>query len=342
MRALRTVLGLFRQDAGWLLAGALLALLTVSLGMLLLAGAGSLVAVSAGLVVVPVLGVRGLALGRVLSRYSERVVTHEAIFRLLARLRIWFFSCAVPLAPAQLGFSRSGDLLNRVVSDIDALDGLYLRVLVPLGLFPVVLIGGGVMLARVSPVLAVASAGLLAGFAVLVAWLVLKRASAAAADAVLQLADLRVHSVDGLAGLPDLLANEAAGAHQAVLARTTSALVRSQLAVARATAASTAVTACSATGLFLVVLLCAPGGAVVPLVFGTVMLADLLGQIPAAFISLGRLKAAAGRVVELAARPPVVQEPAQAATLPPEDTTIVFENVTLQYPGRPAPALRIG
>lgn len=337
MRALRTVLALFRQETGWLVAGALLALLTVSVGMLLLASAGALVAVSAGLAV-SVFGVRALALGRVLSRYSERVVTHEAIFRVLARLRIWFFTRMVPLAPAQLGFSRSGDLLNRVVADIDALDGLYLRVLVPLGLFPVVLIGGGILLSRLDLILAVMSVGLLVIFAVVVAWLVLQRASRAAADAVLQLADLRVQAVDGLAGLPDLLANDAAGAHQATLARTTSALVRSQLAVARATAASAAVTACVATGLFLSVLWLAPRGMVIPLVFGTVILAELLGQIPAAFINLGRLKAAAARVVELAECPPAVQDPAQPAPYP-ADQTLAFEGVTLRYPGRPEPAL---
>ncbi len=76
-------------------------------------------------------GVRGFALGRTVGRYAERMVTHEATFRILARLRLWVFDTVAPLAPARLGRMRGGDLLSRVTQDVDALDSLYLRFVTP-------------------------------------------------------------------------------------------------------------------------------------------------------------------------------------------------------------------
>ena len=68
---------------------------------------------------------------RVALRYLERLFTHEATFRALAGLRIWLFTGLARSAAGGLGFRRSGDTLARLVNDVDALDGLYLRILVP-------------------------------------------------------------------------------------------------------------------------------------------------------------------------------------------------------------------
>jgi ATP-binding cassette subfamily C protein CydC len=79
----------------------------------------------------PSIGVRLFAITRTAARYGERVVTHDATFRILESLRDWCYRCIEPLAPAGLARHRSGDLLNRVVADVDALDNLYVRVLAP-------------------------------------------------------------------------------------------------------------------------------------------------------------------------------------------------------------------
>ena len=79
----------------------------------------------------PAAGIRALAILRTGGRYGERLVTHEATFRLLARLRAWFYEHLEPLAPARLQHYRGGDLLSRIRSDIDSLDNLYLRVIAP-------------------------------------------------------------------------------------------------------------------------------------------------------------------------------------------------------------------
>ncbi len=65
-------------------------------------------------------------------RYAERLVTHAATFRALADLRVWFFRNLARGTAGGLGFRQAGDVLARLVGDIEALDGLYLRILVPL------------------------------------------------------------------------------------------------------------------------------------------------------------------------------------------------------------------
>jgi len=79
-----------------------------------------------------VVGVRAFALGRSVFRYLERVASHDAAFGQLAELRTGIFAALLPLAPAGLAQTRRGDLLSRLVRDVDALQDLPLRVVQPL------------------------------------------------------------------------------------------------------------------------------------------------------------------------------------------------------------------
>ena len=86
----------------------------------------------------------GTLLGRrpgVVLRYAERLVTHDATFRALADLRVWFFRGLSRSAAGGLGFRQAGDVLARLVGDVEALDGLYLRILLPLAGAVLLLIG---------------------------------------------------------------------------------------------------------------------------------------------------------------------------------------------------------
>lgn len=92
-----------------------------------------------------VVGVRAFALGRAAFRYLERVASHDAAFRQLADLRLGIFKRLVPLAPDGLGGTKRGDLMTRLVSDVDDLQDLPLRVVQPLataGLIAVVSVIG--------------------------------------------------------------------------------------------------------------------------------------------------------------------------------------------------------
>ncbi|MGG4095990.1 thiol reductant ABC exporter subunit CydC [Paenibacillus lautus] len=75
--------------------------------------------------------VKILGLLRAASRYAERLYSHRATFSLLSRLRTSFFAKLVPLTPGILGKKRSGELLARIVGDVESLQHYFLRVAYP-------------------------------------------------------------------------------------------------------------------------------------------------------------------------------------------------------------------
>jgi ATP-binding cassette subfamily C protein CydCD len=134
-----TFYGLLRLAAPfkWLIALAvLLGSLTIGSSIGLMAASAYIIA-SAALhpsiadLAVPIVGVRFFGIARGVFRYLERYVSHYVNFNLLARLRVWFYSAVEPLAPARLMRYRSGDLLTRIVGDIETLQNFYVRVLAP-------------------------------------------------------------------------------------------------------------------------------------------------------------------------------------------------------------------
>ena len=138
MRALLPFIRLFRFAKLPLILGLLLMILGLGSSMALLTVSGWFLAATAiaGFGTLfnffyPSASVRGLAIGRTVARYFEKLVTHDATFRILAKLRVQVFSKIIPLSPAVLNRYRNRDLLNRLVSDVDTLDSLYLRLLAP-------------------------------------------------------------------------------------------------------------------------------------------------------------------------------------------------------------------
>src|SRR6202012_163818 len=115
----------WRNRTGWMAAGIALSLAALVFGLLLMALAGRLTAaaVIAGVIATPIL-LRVSGVLRVVLRYLERVVTHGATFRALADLRVWLFAGVAARAAGGLGFRHSGDVLTRVVNDVESLDGL--------------------------------------------------------------------------------------------------------------------------------------------------------------------------------------------------------------------------
>jgi ATP-binding cassette subfamily C protein CydC len=144
------LIGLYKPYRKWMLGGALASLVTLLANVALMATSGWFIAQMAliGLAgatmnyFTPAAFIRAMAITRTGGRYVERLVTHEATFRLLQQLRVWFYQRLEPLAPARLLELRSADLSSRILSDIDALNHLYLRVLVPVG---VAVLGGVVI-----------------------------------------------------------------------------------------------------------------------------------------------------------------------------------------------------
>ena len=80
---------------------------------------------------VTIVVVRFFGLARPLARYLDRLVSHDVALSALGRIRTRFYERIEPLAPGQLEGYRRGELLGRMVGDVDALQGLYVRGLTP-------------------------------------------------------------------------------------------------------------------------------------------------------------------------------------------------------------------
>lgn len=118
-------------------------LLAVALGCATIASGVGLLALSAYVIAfaalrpsiaelqVAIVGLRFFGISRGIFRYLERWVSHNVAFRLLARLRLWFYQRLEPLAPARLLQFRSGDLLSRIVADVETLEQFFVRILAP-------------------------------------------------------------------------------------------------------------------------------------------------------------------------------------------------------------------
>ncbi|MBQ0533233.1 MULTISPECIES: heme ABC transporter ATP-binding protein/permease CydC [Providencia] len=141
MKILLPFLALYRRHWFLITLGIILAIVTLlaSIGLLTLSGwflAGTAIAGFPGLYyfnyMLPAAGVRGAAIFRTAGRYGERLVSHDATFKVLAHLRVFAFSKVLPLSPGGISRFRQGELLNRLVADVETLDHLYLRVLSPI------------------------------------------------------------------------------------------------------------------------------------------------------------------------------------------------------------------
>src|SRR5258706_689108 len=160
MRTLATLLRLVAPFRWRIILAVLLGVIVVACNAGLLGMAAYLISDAAlrpllVTLTLPIYVVRFAGVARAGARYAERLVGHDVTFRLLARLRTQVYRRIVRLAPGQVLAYRSGDLLTRLVADVDELQHVYLRVVGPF---------------LVAGVLAVLTAGLFALFSPVLAW----------------------------------------------------------------------------------------------------------------------------------------------------------------------------
>jgi ATP-binding cassette, subfamily C, bacterial CydC len=137
-------------------------------------------------------------------RYAERLVGHDAALRALTRWRVWLYDCLTPRVPAALAGWRSGDLLARAVDDVDSLQDVYLRTLLPVAIAVGAGVVGVVAVGVILPVAAVALGIPLAVALILPALLTWRRSGD---DEMAALAGaLSAQVVDAMRGAPELLA----------------------------------------------------------------------------------------------------------------------------------------
>ncbi len=332
------ILGLWRGRAIWLVAGILvsLAALLAGIGMMALGGTMVALAVATGVLVAP-MALRVFGMARVLLRYFERLLTHDATFRALADLRIWFFRGIARSTAGGLGFRQAGDVLSRLVADIEFLDGIYLRILVPLIgavlLLPVIVVQIGVY----SIPLAIGVGLLFAVAAFVMPWIgarIATQTGIALADAT---GALRIAALDALTGLREVRAFGAEGRMLATVQAREATLLAAQRELASKSSVANAAALLCGQGALLLVLITAgvqPVASVIAL-FLLVAAFEATGGLPRAGVLAGHAAAAAHRVLEAAEAPVPVPDPAHVATVP-AGSALRFETVHFRWlPERP-------
>ena len=287
----------------------------------------------------PSIGVRMFAIGRTLARYAERIVSHDATFRILQSLRSWFYLNLEPLAPSRLMMYRSGDILNRIVSDIDALDNLYLRVLSP---STVALVTSFLVVAFLwifDPIIAISTAAYLAiaGFGVSAA--ALKLGEPCGHEIAHRTAELRVRVIDMLQGLADLLVFNAHHQHLGAVEQSNQALLKSQLKMSHIRGLSMALITMIAglavlTALYLAINLVSlellNGANLVLIALAILACFEAILPLPTAYQYLGRTREAGRRLLEIVEIEPEVAYPDTTAA-PSSHPGVTFENIAFRY-----------
>jgi ATP-binding cassette, subfamily C, bacterial CydC len=203
----------------WMLLAALLGVLTVLSGIGLLATSAYLISVAAlhpsvAALSIAIVGVRFFGIARGVFRYSERLTSHRATFRLLADLRVWFYRALEPLVPVRLfmvsdsetQMLRSGDLLRRAVADIDLLQNFYIRVLAPPLIAALVAVAMWIFLGAFGAVFGLVFIAFFLLSSVCVPWLAYRLGRVVSGQLVTTKADLQVQLVDSVQGIADLVA----------------------------------------------------------------------------------------------------------------------------------------
>lgn len=337
MRPLLRIVALWRVHAPWLALGfaATLAALLAGIGLMTLSGA-MLGTAAVGALVVPGL-LRGTGVARVVLRYFERLWLHEGTFRALASLRVWFFRGLSRSAAGGLGFRRAGDVLTRLVSDVEALDSLYIGIIVPLVcavlLLPLLLI----LVGRRDPVLAAVLGVLFASAAFGLPWAVMRMTRDAARRLTGAVTGLRVSALDALTGLREVRAFGAEGRMLAAVQAREGVLLAAQRKVADRMALAGIASFLCGQAAILAVLVAAGVEPVAAVAAAFLVLAtfDAVGGLPRAGALAGHAMVAARRVIEAAEAPPPVADPAQPAPMP-AGTALRFDNLHFAWdPARP-------
>ncbi|MGH3794267.1 MAG: thiol reductant ABC exporter subunit CydC [Pseudonocardiaceae bacterium] len=289
-----------------------------------------------------VVAVRAFGLARGALRYTERLVSHDAALRVLTSLRVGVYQQLERLTPAGLGSTRTGDVLSRVVSDVDAVGDLLLRVLLPGAAAGLVTAGTVGLLAVLRPAAALVVGAAALACAVVVPVLTTWWASRAEGDLAAARGELTAEVVDLLQGGAEVLAYGAAGRRLRSVAGRDAALTALLRRAAGSAGAGTGLSllgcAVAVVGCLLVSVpglddgvLTGPELAVV--VLTPLALWEALAALPPALQRLPGLAAAAGRLRALETIPAPVGEPALSIELPAGPGQLRADGLGLRWPG---------
>jgi thiol reductant ABC exporter CydC subunit len=343
----KTVLALLRfgrPPAARVASAICLGSLTVLAGVGLMSLAGYLITRAAEhppilSLTVAIVAVRAFGIGRPVARYFERLQTHDLAFRVLARIRVAFYRKLEPQVPADARAYRRGDLLIRMVGDVDATQDLFVRDLAP----PLV----AVVTATVAVALAVSflpAAGLVLALGLALGGIALPAVAALLGSRTGSRytkvrAELTAELVELLHGAPELVvlgADEAACDRvRALDAELVTLGRREALAGGIVEGLTTTVAGLTVVGVLAVSVHATAVGSldrvmIAALALGSMAAFESVASLPAAGLGLRCTLESAERILAIADLVPSIRDPADARTLP-SDSTLGLDDVTFDY-----------
>lgn len=352
----RRLLALSRPVSGRLLLAVVLGALAVGCSVGLLATSAWLISRASQqppvlYLQVAIVSVRAFGLGRAVFRYAERLVSHDAAFRTLTDMRVSFYDKLAANGPVALRPFRRGDLLSRLVGDVDAVQDLSLRVLVPT--LSGLLVGAGSVALAVwllPSAGAILAAALVVGGA-LVPWITMRAGARAVRRIGPVQGQMSAEVVDLFAGAADIASCSATGRMVDRIRRTDDELTAAQSSSAGAAGIAAALGAAAqgaaVIGAVLVAVPAVRSGQLAGVNLAVVVLLPLaayesVANFPAAALALLRVRTAARRVFEVVDAAPAVTEADEPRPLPraqPAGRTVAVTNLSARYPGADADAL---
>jgi len=304
---------------------------------------------------IAIVGVRFFGISRGVFRYLERLISHDVSFRLLSRLRSWFYQAIEPLAPARLMQYRSGDLLSTVVSDVDTLENIYIRVVSPTMVAVIVSVSAGIYLGqfegRLGWVLLAFLCGLGVGIPLLTHFISRKPGEKLVACRT----NLNIQLVDSIQGLADLVAFGRSGDTQQKINRLGKIYSRTQQHMAWITGIHSGLTLFLINlGMWSVLTLgitAVNGGRIPGVMLAALTMIALVSfeavlPLPMAAQMLGETTESARRLFEVVDRRPEIDpngeleiEVDEGLVLGVSSSNIRFSNLSFSYPGSQEPVL---
>jgi thiol reductant ABC exporter CydC subunit len=291
-----------------------------------------------------IVGVRFFGISRGLFRYLERLVSHNVAFHLLTRIRLWFYQSLEPLAPARLMHFKSGDLLSRIVADIETLEQFFVRVISP----PLVAVGISCLMWLFLGAFDTRLAAALLPFLLLAGAIVplfIRQLSRGMGSRLIELRGSLNHAlVDGIQGSADLFAYDQEEQHLEHVRLMSSELIHLQGNMARVSGLSSALSGLTMNMAMISVLMVSvalvgegrlDGIFIAVLILAATASFEAVIPLPSTFQHLETNLAAAQRLFEVIDAKPIVQEPSHASPTP-KNFTLIVENLCFSYePGLP-------
>lgn len=357
MRVLTPYLALYKRHKWLLSLGVILAIVTLltSIGLITLSGWFLSAAAAVGFAgaysfnyMLPAAGVRGAAIIRTAGRYFERLVSHDATFRVLQHLRVFTFSKLLPLSPAGLARFRQGELLNRVVADVDTLDHLYLRVISPLIGALVVILVVTFGLSFLDATLALTLGGIMLLTLIALPPLFYRAGKPTGENLTRLRGEYRQQLTSWLHGQAELTIFSASTRYREQMEQTEMNWHDAQRRQSELTALSQALMLLIGATAVIVMLWMAAGGVgenmqpgplIALFVFCALAAFEALAPVTAAFQHLGQVMASASRITDLTSQQPEVTFPSAVSTSP-DRISLTLSDVSFTYPQQSQPALK--